>query len=166
MHHHHHYHRHPASQSISLIQPLPDPTPPSTPPPSSWPLSFFLFTFSFLTYVALLPVSLLRGMLGGEGGLEYREDRERRERVAVCCSRQSACVLGWADGGSGWHLGGTGTSAGRHETPQRSFLSLLFLALFECLLPTLSAHPQRRVNQHNLSSALGARGRQRYGSGV
>lgn len=65
---------------------------------------------------------------GGRWGTT--ETQKRRESVAVCCFTQSACVLEWADGGSGWHLGGTCTSAGRQKQsstpPVPSSLSLAF----------------------------------------
>jgi len=109
-------------------------------------------------------VNFPRGMLGDEESLECEEERER---VAICCLRQSACVLGWADGGSGWHLGGTGTSAGRHEhhsTPLHP--SSPSPSLNTSLSLLLRSHPQGCVNQHNLSSALSTQGRQQYASSV
>lgn len=85
-------------------------------------------------------------MLGGEEGLEYREEREREH---CCLLNQTECLCPgmsrwWIWLALGWH---------RHirrkaRTPQRSPLSLLFLALFECLLPIfspLAQHTHRAV---------------------
>lgn len=104
---HHHHHRRP-SKSISIKQPFPD-------PPlvyfSSWPLSFSSLLLSVLSVNFPWIYSQRHAGMWWRVGVR----RGERESRAICSPRQSACVLGWADGGSGWHLGGMGTSAGRHE---------------------------------------------------
>lgn len=88
-------------------------------------------------------------MVKSESGGRKKWERESWYRF----SRQSACVSGWADGGSGWHWDGMSTSAGRHEhhdiyllSPPPSHSSQTF--------PFALSLPLSLLTQHIQSSAL------------
>ncbi len=99
--------------------------------------------FTSLSSICSFSINLITE--GCDERLKWGErEIERERRVGICSPRQSACVLGWADGGSGWHSGGTGTSAGRHE-------HRLSPPIPESLLLTLSLSP---LTQHIHNAAL------------
>lgn len=136
------------TNNISL-QPLPDPPLPSF-------ICFLLDTMSVHCYsqFAGLPTATWEIREGDRGHWYLITQTE------CLCPGMSRWWIWLA---LGWH----GHIHRKARTPQHCALSLaspLFRESLFLTLSALSAQPQRRVNQHNLSSPLSMQGRQQYGS--